>query len=152
MIETKIFGGGFVNIKISDMLNGYESDVAAKINGGDYYQGNDFSLSSLATPIRNEIQGLQADVPYGVYTGSNGVDEIGRLRIINEEAYTNRLYALWNGTAMVNTTLTDSTLSTSEKELDGVSAGMQFPPDIQEDDQLRLYDQRNLKIMTYNHD
>lgn len=59
-----------------------------------------------------------------MYTGSNGLDEIGRLRMMNGVADTNKLFTLWNGTAMVNTTLTDPNLSSSEKELNGVSAGM----------------------------
>lgn len=29
---------------------------------------------------------------------------------------------------------------------------MQFPPGIEIDDQLRIYDQRNLKVMTYKHE
>lgn len=53
---------------------------------------------------------------------------------------------------MINTTLTDPGLSASEKELSSVSAGMQFPPAIEDDDQLRVYDPRTLKVMTYNHD
>lgn len=87
-----------------------------------------------------------------MYTGSNGLDEIGRLRQMNGVADTNKRFELWNGTAMINTTLTDPNISSSAKELNGVSAGMQFPPDIQDDDQLRVYDARTLKVVTYNHD
>lgn len=70
------------------MLDGYENDIAAKINGGNYFSGNTYDLSSLTTPIRTEVIGPLVD--YGMYTGSNGVDEIGRLRIINDAAYANR--------------------------------------------------------------
>ncbi len=124
MIEQMIFGSAYANIKIQDMLDGFENDVADKVNGGDYYKGNDFSLSKMTTPIRNDIKGFQSNVPYGMYTGSNGVDEIGYLRIINGEAASNKIFTLWNGTAMINTTLSDPELSTSEKELSKVSAGM----------------------------
>ena len=131
------------------MLDGFENDVADKVNGGSYFNGNDFSLSKMTTPIRNDIKGFQSNVPYGTYTGSNGVDEIGYLRIINGEAASNKIFTLWNGTAMINTTLSDPELTTSMTELSNVSAGMQFPPNIQDGDQLLLYDQRNLKIMNY---
>ena len=39
-----------------------------------------------------------------MYTGSNGVDEIGQVRIINEAAYTNKLVEIFNGTNYVNIT------------------------------------------------
>ena len=152
MVEAKIMGYGYAYINVHDMLYGFENDVAAKINGGQFYQGNDFSLSNFTAPIINDMSGLQASVPYGMYTGSNGIDEIGRLRIMNNQADVNRLFTLWNGTAMVNTTLTNPSLSSSEKELNGVSAGMQFPPDVQEDDSLRVYDPRLLKIASYSHE
>jgi len=122
------------------MLDGFENDVADKVNGGSYFSGNDFSLSKMTTPIRNDIKGFQSNVPYGTYTGSNGIDEIGYLRIINGEAASNKIFTLWNGTAMINTTLSDPELITSMTELNNVSAGMQFPPNIQDGDQLRLYD------------
>jgi hypothetical protein len=59
------------------MLNGYVNDVAAKVNGGTYSLGNDFSLYNVTTPIQNDRIGFQSSVDYGTYTGSNGVDEIG---------------------------------------------------------------------------
>lgn len=46
-IEAFYFGGAFADISVSDMLNGYENDVAAKINGGDYFEGDFFGLSAL---------------------------------------------------------------------------------------------------------
>lgn len=39
-------GGAYVTIPVSDMLNGFENDVAAKVNGGVYLQGMDNSLTS----------------------------------------------------------------------------------------------------------
>ena len=72
-----MFGGAFIDISVSDMLNGFYNTYAAKINGGSYTLGNDFSLYNVTTPIQNDRLGFQSNVPYGMYTGSNGVDEIG---------------------------------------------------------------------------
>ena len=57
-IETKIFGGAFADIKVSDMLNGFYNGYAAKVNGGDYILGNDFSLYNVTTPIQNDRIGF----------------------------------------------------------------------------------------------
>ena len=36
-----------------------------------------------------------------MYTGSNGVEEIGYLRIIDDVAFTNKLMQIYNGTEQV---------------------------------------------------
>lgn len=50
-IEAQIFGGAYADIKISDMLNGYVSDVAEKINGGNYTLGDSYMLYNVTTPV-----------------------------------------------------------------------------------------------------
>ena len=99
-----MFGGAYAQIKVSDMLDGYVNTYAADINGGDYFQGNDFSLYGVTTPVQNDRLGLQKEVSYGLNTGANGVDEIGQLRIINGAAYCNKLVEIFNGTSYVNVT------------------------------------------------
>lgn len=86
-----------------------------------------------------------------MYTGSNGEDEIGQLRIMNQQAYVNKEVQVYNGAELVWMTQKDPAEDVDQEELDDVSYGMQFPPFIEEDDQLRLYDARNLKVMTYSH-
>jgi len=147
-----MFGGAYAQIKVSDMLDGYVNTYAADINGGDYFQGNDFSLYGVTTPVQNDRLGLQKEVSYGLNTGANGVDEIGQLRIINGAAYCNKLVEVFNGTSYVNVTQQSTKLGIDKQELSDVSNGMQFPPGIEIDDQLRIYDQRNLKVMTYKHE
>ena len=90
-IELQMFGGAFAQIKVSDMLEGYVNDIADKVNGGNYILGNDFSLYNVTTPIQNDRIGFQSNVTYGTYTGSNGVDEIGQIRIINGQAFANKV-------------------------------------------------------------
>lgn len=46
--------------------------------------------------------GPQSSVNYGMYTGSNGEDEIGQLRIINGQAYVNKLVNVYNGLDLVS--------------------------------------------------
>ena len=90
-------GGAYANIAVTDMIQGYNNTEATNINGGSYFQGYSQSLSSWTQPVnRNE------SVEYGMYTGSNGVDEIGYLRIIDEVAFTNRLMQIYNGTDQVS--------------------------------------------------
>lgn len=133
-IETQFFDSAFADLLVTDMLDGYETEYASRVNGGDYWKGNDFSLSSMTQPIRNDVMGFQSNVSYGEYTGSNGIDEIGRLRIINGESYVNRIVELFNGTAYNKMTQNDPRDSLANEKLSGTSAGMQFPPDVQEDD------------------
>ena len=87
-----------------------------------------------------------------MYTGSNGIDEIGRLRIVNDESVGNKLFSLFNGTQFVTVAESDYDETLAQKQLDGVSAGMQFPPGIEDDDQLRVFDSQSIKIITYNHE
>ena len=72
------------------MIAGYDNEVADRVNGGQYYGGYDFSLSSGTTPVFNEHYGGASKGVYGIYTGSIGLDEIGQVRLINNEAYVNK--------------------------------------------------------------
>lgn len=97
-IESVYFGGAFADILVSDMLNGYENDVAARINGGDYFAGDDFALMNYTNPIRIDVTGPDSVVIYGLLTGENGLSEIGQIRTINEQAFTNKQVQIYNGT------------------------------------------------------
>ena len=46
-------GGAYKNITITDMIFGFESKVAYKVNGGDFLWGNNFGLESSITPVFN---------------------------------------------------------------------------------------------------
>ena len=46
-LEATVMGGALKEYSgAEELLNGFESDVASRVNGGLYYAGNDFSLSS----------------------------------------------------------------------------------------------------------
>ena len=53
-----MFGGAFIDISVSDMLNGFYNEYAAKTNGVSYTLGNDFSLYNVTTPIQNDRLGF----------------------------------------------------------------------------------------------
>ena len=69
-------GGALKTYTIEELINGYENDIAARINGGQYYGGYDFSISNSTTPVFNDLIGEISESVYGIYTGSNGIDEI----------------------------------------------------------------------------
>ena len=73
------------------------------------------------------------------------------MRQINEDSFTNKMTQIYNSSAYLNVTIPDPDTSLSVQELRQVSNGMQFPPDIKTDDQLKIYDQRNIKISSFSH-
>ena len=97
-IQDYTLGGALKSYTAMDLINGYENDIAERVNGGQYYGGYDFSITNSTTPVFNEMVGEVSNAVYGVYTGSNGVDEIGEVRTVNEEAYVNKIINVWNGT------------------------------------------------------
>ena len=50
----------------------------------------------------NDQVGPGKNVSFGLYTGSNGIEEIGLLRLVNGEAFTNKLTNVYNGTKYVD--------------------------------------------------
>lgn len=57
LIQDFLFEGAFVELTLNQMINGYETTIADKINGGDFFFGADFALSSAVTPIFNDKTG-----------------------------------------------------------------------------------------------
>ena len=71
-VQTRMFGGAYKKLTLYQALMGYKNDVAAKINGGNYIMGDDFSLLNVTTPIVNDQMGFQSNSSFGLYTGSKG--------------------------------------------------------------------------------
>ena len=53
-VQDRIFGGAYTKLTIENVLYGYVNDVASKVNGGNYFLGDDFALSNTTTPIIND--------------------------------------------------------------------------------------------------
>jgi len=57
MIQDYLFGGAISTYKIKDLVHGFESDVAERVNGGDFFMGDDFNLDKSVTAILNDQVG-----------------------------------------------------------------------------------------------
>jgi len=136
-----------------DLITGYNNTIADKINGGQYYGGYDFSLSPETTPVFNEKFGGVSRGILGMYTGSLSLDSIGQVRILNGEAYVNKLQQVWNGTYFSDVPQNpDGKIGmTHGQQFKGAGNGMQFPPFVDTDSPVEVYDSRLVKIVEYAH-
>lgn len=69
-MQSVIFGSAYATYTIEELLWGFETDVADKINGGAFFRGTDYRLVNTTTPIFNDQIGTVSEAYYGVYTGS----------------------------------------------------------------------------------
>lgn len=97
-IETRFFTDMYQSYTADQMINGVYNPSAEKLNGGDYYNGDNFNLRNWTTPIFHDTAGILNQTVYGMYTGANNEDYIGYLRLINEVAAVNKLEKVWTGT------------------------------------------------------
>ena len=156
-MEKRFFGPMFQDYTISDLLNGFESSDAnnlSEIASNSYYDGDLMYLRNLTTPIYHNMYGIMNVTSFGMYTGSNGLTEIGNLRIINENSDVNKREMAYNGTGVTNITLSRPlTGSKTYKDisLDKVSYGMQFPPSMSQDD-VKVFNARAIDIDHFQYD
>ena len=61
---------------ITELIDGFDNNIAARINGGQYYAGYDFSLSSDTTPVFNEKHGSGSKMIYTLHTGFNHLNSV----------------------------------------------------------------------------
>jgi len=133
----------------TDLYLGYKTNITDRINGGDFFAGADYDLDNTITPVINEVKGRVSDATFGMYTGSLGVDDVSKVRRVNNVAYVNKNYAMWNGTYYHNVTLSPAGSGSNEFiKFDGCSNGMQFPPQSDET-KVRVYDNSMLAINEY---
>jgi len=104
MMQDILFGGSYDTVTAQQMIEGYTTDVNEKINGGNFFAGADFDLSSEVTPIDNSKDGTMSWSTLSIYSGSNGNSEISKIRMQNDESYINRIQQVWNGTYYTNVT------------------------------------------------
>lgn len=151
MTQAVLFGTPFATYTAAELLWGFETTAADKINGGCFFCGTDYRLVNQVTPILNDQIGTVAEAWYGLYTGSNLLNQTSIVRIVNEEAYTNRIVPVWNGTYVTPVTLNpDGSVGFATAQgFTGVSNGMQFPPYMDEDP-VKIYDTRSVQINTYD--
>lgn len=153
MVQGWMMEGPFVNYTSEQLMFGWDSQIIAKANGGNYWQGADFNLETYMTPIINDVNGPLAKTPFGLYAGSFTTDNVSAYRLLNGEAYLNKLTPIWNGTYYTQTPQQPSgALANSESDwFDNASNGMQFPPNMNHDS-LKVYSDRLITTETYNYE
>jgi hypothetical protein len=83
-IQSRFFGSAYTTLSADQLLFGFYNTAAVNLNGGDFYNGDDFSLSSISTPIFHDKMGNMKDANYGMDTGANSLEKIGVIRILND--------------------------------------------------------------------
>ena len=77
-VEAYLLGDGMKTYEnVKDLITGFDSPIASKINGGDYYAGDDFSLASATTPIFNEQIGVPSESKFVLKTGHSDIHDVG---------------------------------------------------------------------------
>jgi len=142
--------GATVTKSKKEILEGYTTNIADKVGGGDFFAGADFDLINDVTPVSNEINGQIGTGKFGVYTGSLGVDEVSTVRRVNNVAYVNKNFQMFNGTYYHDVTLNPGGSSDSFTSFNKCSNGMQFAPNT-DSGSVRVYDNSMLKIKTYDY-
>lgn len=54
LVEGWLMGGSWYNLTSDQLLFGWQSEIAAKATGGDFWQGADNSIQAWMTPIIND--------------------------------------------------------------------------------------------------
>lgn len=90
-VQGWLLEGAYATYTTDQLLFGWSSEIAAKANGGDFWQGADFSIDSIMTPILNDQMGVVATAQYGLYSGSFETDDVCAYRLVNGEAFVNKI-------------------------------------------------------------
>ena len=58
MVQSYLLGNAYDTYDQSDLIRGFQGQVATKVNGGDFSQGADFTLTNATTPVLNDLIGV----------------------------------------------------------------------------------------------
>ena len=133
-------------------MYGWKTGIAEKANGGDFWQGADKSVSEWVVPILNDQNGTVANAPYGLYSGSFSIDNVSAIRLLNGEAYLNKLTPFWNGTyyTYVPQQANDALSNADSNWFNLASNGIQFPP-YMDKSPVTIYNDRLLMLEEYQY-
>lgn len=134
-VQGWLMESAWTNLTSEQLLFGWSSGIAEKANGGNYWQGADFSISGDMAPIFNDQFGPIANTPFGLYSGSFTTDNVSQIRLLNGEAYLNRIQETWNGTdfSAVPQQPNDAISNAESNWFGSASNGVQFPPYMNQD-------------------
>lgn len=54
MVQSYLMGNAYDTYDQKDLIFGYQGQTAYKVNGGEFKQGADFSLTNAITPVVND--------------------------------------------------------------------------------------------------
>jgi hypothetical protein len=153
MVEGWLFEGSWQMYSTDQLTLGWDSAIAAKANGGDYWSGADFNVETWMTPIFTDTRGPNAYTKFGLYAGSFTIDNVSSYRLNNGEAYLNKIIPIWNGTYYTQTPQQpNGALSNADSMwFNSVSNGIQFPPGMNHDP-IQVYNDRTISVATYNYE
>lgn len=97
-VQGWLFEGAWRNYTSGELVHGWDSKIADKANGGNFWEGADFDIETWMTPIFTDSNGPMAYTRYGLFAGSFTVDNVSGYRLNNKEAYLNKKIPIWNGT------------------------------------------------------
>ena len=96
--------GGALQSKIaSDLIFGFNSTVAHKVNGGRFLWGNEFAIQAPVTPIFNDKISAMSEQEISMYPGTFDPTYTGIVKYQNGQLQVNRMIKVYNGVS--NTTI-----------------------------------------------
>lgn len=102
------------------------------------------------TPILNDQMGVVSTSQYGLYSGSFETSDVCQYRLVNGEAYVNKIQNIWNGTYFtpIRQQPSGNVGFSTAQFFETATNGIQFAPAMNESD-VQVYDDRTIYIDTY---
>lgn len=98
MVQGWLMEGATATYTSQEILFGWENTIAEKVNGGDFWQGADFDTYGWINVIYSTDDWLVANATYNLYSGSLTTDDVSQVRLLNGQAYLNKITPIFNGT------------------------------------------------------
>jgi|LauGreDrversion4_2_1035121.scaffolds.fasta_scaffold322546_2 hypothetical protein len=98
MVQGWLMEGATATYTSQEILFGWETTIAEKVNGGDFWQGADFDTYGWINVIYSTDDWLVANATYNLYSGSLTTDDVSQVRLLNGQAYLNKITPIFNGT------------------------------------------------------
>ena len=91
MVQDYLMGGYNKTMNAKELIYGFNSTMAFKVNGGDFLWGNNFALGSAVTPVFNDFKiGAMTEQQISLYPGSIDNELTGIVRWQNGLVELNR--------------------------------------------------------------
>ena len=99
MVEAYLLKGPCKQYTIDDFIFGYSDPSLQLIHEQmSIFEGKEVALSSYVNTVLTDASPYNENQVQGIYTGSLNVQDISRVRFVNDKNYANRLIDIHNGT------------------------------------------------------